>query len=40
MNADNAKTCIQEIIKEKHNEFEKMKKGYPEMDTVCMQSHI
>lgn len=34
MNPENAKTCIQEVIKEKHDEFEKNKTKYPDMDTV------
>ncbi|XP_071635912.1 nucleolar protein 14 homolog [Temnothorax longispinosus] len=34
MNPENAKTCIQEVIKEKHNEFEKNKTRYPDMDTL------
>ncbi|TGZ53716.1 Uncharacterized protein DBV15_06469 [Temnothorax longispinosus] len=38
MNPENAKTCIQEVIKEKHNEFEKNKTRYPDMDTYTMLS--
>lgn len=34
MNAENAKTCIQEVIKEKYNKFEKNKTKYPNMDTL------
>lgn len=34
MNPENAQTCIQEVIKEKHNEFEKNKTKYPDMDTL------
>jgi hypothetical protein len=34
MDPGNAKNCIQEIIKEKHEHFEKNKKKYPNMDTV------
>ncbi|XP_054015738.1 nucleolar protein 14 homolog [Hylaeus anthracinus] len=34
MNPENAKTVMQEIIKEKHEEFEKNKKKYPELDTL------
>ncbi|KZC12171.1 PREDICTED: nucleolar protein 14 homolog [Dufourea novaeangliae] len=34
MNSENAKMCIQEIIKEKHAEFEKHKKKYPNLDTL------
>lgn len=34
MNPENTRTCIQEIIKEKHNKFEKNKTRYPDMDTV------
>lgn len=36
MDAANAKICIQEVIKEKHDKFEENKKKYPEMDTVCI----
>lgn len=39
MNAEMAKTCIQEVIKEKHDEFERSKRKYPEMDTVCIILH-
>ncbi|XP_076625217.1 nucleolar protein 14 homolog l(3)07882 [Colletes latitarsis] len=34
MNPENAKTVIQEIIKEKHEEFENNKKKYPDLDTL------
>ncbi|XP_077258376.1 nucleolar protein 14 homolog l(3)07882 [Temnothorax americanus] len=34
MNPENAKTCVQEVIEEKHNEFEKNKTRYPDMDTL------
>jgi len=37
MNAENAKICIQEVIKEKYNKFEKNKTRYPDMDTVRLQ---
>lgn len=36
VNPENAKTVIQEIIKEKHEEFEKNKKKYPSLDTVSL----
>jgi len=36
MDPGNAKNCVQEIIKEKHEHFEKNKKKYPGMDTVCI----
>ncbi|XP_031834116.2 nucleolar protein 14 homolog l(3)07882 [Nomia melanderi] len=34
MNSENAKTAIQEIIKEKHETYEKNKKKYPFLDTL------
>ncbi|XP_076230915.1 nucleolar protein 14 homolog l(3)07882 [Calliopsis andreniformis] len=34
VNPENAKTVVQEIIKEKHREFEKNKKKYPSLDTL------
>lgn len=34
INPENAKSCIEEIIKEKHEIFEKSKKKYPNMDTL------
>ncbi|XP_076163740.1 nucleolar protein 14 homolog l(3)07882 [Ptiloglossa arizonensis] len=34
MNPENAKIVMQEIIKEKHEEFEKSKKKYPDLDTL------
>lgn len=45
MNPENAKTYIQEVIKEKHNKFEKNKMSYPDMNTVnyiyvILQLHI
>ncbi|XP_066598447.1 nucleolar protein 14 homolog isoform X2 [Prorops nasuta] len=33
-NPQNAKICIQEVLKEKHEEFEKNKKKYPNLDTL------
>lgn len=37
VNPESAKICVQEIIREKHDEFEKNKRKYPDMDTVCMK---
>ncbi|EFN90002.1 Nucleolar protein 14 [Harpegnathos saltator] len=34
MNPENAKICVQEIIKEKHNEFEANRRKYPDMSTI------
>ncbi|XP_032678556.1 nucleolar protein 14 homolog [Odontomachus brunneus] len=34
MNPENAKICIQDIIREKHDEFEANKRKYPDMDTL------
>ncbi|XP_012058849.1 PREDICTED: nucleolar protein 14 homolog [Atta cephalotes] len=34
MNSENAKICIQEVIKEKYDKFEKNKTKYPGMDTL------
>ncbi|XP_036146069.1 nucleolar protein 14 homolog [Monomorium pharaonis] len=34
MYPENAKTCMQQVIKEKHNKFEKNKTRYPDMDTL------
>lgn len=35
LNPENTKFVVQAIIKEKHKEFEKNKKKYPYLDTVC-----
>lgn len=35
LNPQNASSVTQEIIKEKHKDFEKNKKKYPDLDTVC-----
>ena len=39
MNSENAKICIQEVIKEKYDKFEKNKTKYPGMDTVRQRSY-
>lgn len=37
MNPENAKICMQDLIKEKHDEFKSNKRTYPNMDTVCIK---
>lgn len=40
MNPENAETYIQEVLKEKHNKFEKNKMRYPDMNTVRLYIHL